>query len=177
VALDGSGSYDPANGPLEYTWTSPFGTASGPTPSMTLSQGTWTIYLGVRNPGGPVAVDSLNITVRDSVPPTLTVQAFPDRLWPATGQMTPVVVAVTIQDLCTPRPFVLLTSITSNDPRINLDQDVSGAAIGTDDRSFALRARRGGAGRAWTVTYTAFEFGGTRTTAQVTIPVGRSRGR
>jgi hypothetical protein len=91
--------------------------------------------------------------------------------------MTPIAVTVSVQDLCSPATFVSLTSISSSDPKVSLAQDVSDAVVGTDDRSFALRARRGGAGRAWTVTYTAFDFRGNHSRAQVTIPIGRPRTR
>jgi hypothetical protein len=177
IALDGGGSFDEGGGPLEYTWTSPYGTTSGRTATMTLPRGLSTVYLSVRNAAGLVAVDSLGVVVRDTVPPSITAQAFPALLWPALGQITPVEVEVSVHDLCTPRPLVLLTSISSSDRRVSLEQDVTGAAIGTDDRSFGLRARRGGAGRAWTVTYTAMDFGGNRTPVQVTIPVARPHGR
>jgi hypothetical protein len=177
IALDGRGSSDPASGPLEYTWSSPFATATGPTATMTLPLGSWTISLSVRNAGGLVSSDSLSVAVNDTVPPVISAQASPESLWPAKGQMTPIAVTVSVQDLCSPATFVSLTSISSSDPKVSLAQDVSDAVVGTDDRSFALRARRGGAGRAWTVTYTAFDFRGNHSRAQVTIPIGRPRTR
>jgi len=48
VALDGSQSYDPDNDPItSYTWTGPFGTVTGPTPTVVLPPGTTQVTLTV----------------------------------------------------------------------------------------------------------------------------------
>ncbi|NYJ05885.1 PKD domain-containing protein [Petropleomorpha daqingensis] len=60
VTLDGSGSTDPDGDQLTYTWTGPFGTATGVTPTVTLPVGTWTITLTVDD---GLAADSDTTTV------------------------------------------------------------------------------------------------------------------
>ena len=56
MTLDAGGSSDPDGDLLEYTWTGPFGTAIGPTPTVTLPLGSWTIDLSVRDASGAVSL-------------------------------------------------------------------------------------------------------------------------
>ena len=51
--------------------------------------------------------------------------------------------------------------------------DIQGAALGTDDRSFQLRAERSakGTGRIYTVTYRATDASGNGKTASATVTV------
>jgi hypothetical protein len=68
-------------------------------------------------------------------------------------------------------------SITCNEPAAG---DIAGAAFGTDDRTFEVRARRsgGGTGRIYTVTYRATDtVTGLSTLASTTIVVAHDQGR
>jgi hypothetical protein len=76
-------------------------------------------------------------------------------------------------------PVVRLVSITSNEPDDdngdgNTVNDIQGAAFGTADFVFQLRAERrgGGTGRIYTVTYEVEDASGNTTTTQalVTVP-------
>jgi hypothetical protein len=62
VTLDGFGSTDPDGDELTYTWTGPFGTATGVTPPVTLPVGTWTITLTVDD-GLESDTDTTTVTV------------------------------------------------------------------------------------------------------------------
>jgi len=67
VTLDGSGSSDPDNDTLTYTWTGPFpeggGTVTGVSPSITLPMGTHIILLSVDDGNGGTASDMVTIVV------------------------------------------------------------------------------------------------------------------
>jgi sialidase-1 len=67
--------------------------------------------------------------------------------------------------ICNPNPTVTLFSITSNDPDDD-QKDIRGAAFGTDDRVFLLRARKADRGkeRIYTITYQATDHSGNTST-------------
>src|SRR6185436_9113568 len=119
------------------------------------------------------------VTVRDTVAPTLLVNAVPDRLQPPDGRLAPVVVGITTGDLCDAEPIVTLESITSNDPKFDPDADVSDASYGTADRVLLLRARRTGGigGRIYTLTYAATDHSGNSAgaTTDVLVPQGQGK--
>jgi len=83
-----------------------------------------------------------------------------------------------------PNPKIELVSIVSNEPDDGLGDgdtpnDIQDAAIGTDDRSFLLRAERSGegSGRVYTVTYRATDSAGnaTNVAAQVNVPLNQGK--
>ena len=106
-------------------------------------------------------------------PPAVTVEVSPSTLWPPNGKMVPVRVSLSVQDDEDSNPLVVLESITCDDG-CDASQDVVGAAYGTDDREFSLRAKRsgGGSGRTYTITSSATNAaGGVATdTAAVVVP-------
>lgn len=108
----------------------------------------------------------------DTTPPTLSVALSPVTIWPPDRKMVTISASIAVSDNIDPHPVVRLVSITANEP-IGAD-DVSGAAIGTDDRQFALRADRSGQlmeGRVYTVTYSATDCSGNTATATATVTV------
>jgi hypothetical protein len=120
----------------------------------------------------------------DTTPPALAVTLAPPRLWPADRRMVTVTATIRVSDESDPAPVVRLVSIVSSEADAGLDKhdkagDVAGALIGTDDRTFQLRAERShrGPGRIYTVTYRATDSAGhTRdATAQVVVPRHRRR--
>jgi sugar lactone lactonase YvrE len=76
VVLDGTASTDPDGDALAFSWSGPFGSASGSTASITLPLGTHTITLSVSD-GLMSAVDTLSVTVQDTVGPHISVVRSP----------------------------------------------------------------------------------------------------
>ena len=104
----------------------------------------------------------------------------PAILWPPNHKFVDVTATLTFQDNCDRSPTVTLVSITSNEPEDKKDPDIQGAAFGTDDRTFSLRAERdtgrGATGRVYTVTYRVADNAGNATvkSAVVTVPTSNS---
>ena len=111
----------------------------------------------------------------DEARPTLAIVASPAGLWRPDGSMWPVNILLRVTDSIHGAPVVRLTSITCDDG-CNA-ADIDGAAFGTDDRDFRLRAGRttGGPGRTYTITYTATESNQLETVATTTVLVPHDR--
>jgi hypothetical protein len=113
----------------------------------------------------------------DTTTPTLTVSMNPTTLWSPNNKAVPVTAAITTSDDYDPEPEIKLESITSSE---TLDgNDIQDAQLGTDDRSFSLVAKRAGnnpAGRSYTVTYSATDASGNKTTASATVTVPHDQG-
>ncbi len=71
VTLDGSGSSDPDGDPLTYAWSWTSGSAEGVYPTVLLPLGTTVVTLTVSD-GKATSTATVNITVRDSIPPVTT---------------------------------------------------------------------------------------------------------
>ncbi|MBZ5500891.1 MAG: HYR domain-containing protein [Acidobacteriia bacterium] len=125
---------------------------------------------------GNSAQGSFLVTVRDTTPPVLHVTLSPQILWPPNKKLIPITAKIQVNDLCDPNPTVTLVSISSNDPDDD-PIDIQGAVLGTDDRTFLLRARRAdkGASRVYTVTYRALDHSGNATTATAIVSVPQDR--
>ncbi|HEX6162846.1 MAG TPA: hypothetical protein VFZ31_05755 [Vicinamibacterales bacterium] len=102
--------------------------------------------------------------VISAAPPSLTVSLSPNVLWPPNNKLA-AIEATIVSDAS-----VELVSIVSSEPGTD---DVAGAAFGTDDRAFQLRATRGGggSGRTYAVTYRATSAAGASTTVTATVVV------
>jgi hypothetical protein len=140
--------------------------------SVSVPLGAHTFTLTVTDPGGLSSSATTHVTVQDTTPPPLTVSLSPNVLWPPNSKLVPITASIQVSDTCDPNPSVVLVSITSNEP--GASSDIQGASIGTDDRSFLLRAERlgAGSGRVYTVTYRAMDASGNMTfsSAQVLVP-------
>ena len=79
VTLDGTGSTDPDDDTLTYTWTGPFveggGTVTGSSPVVTLPEGISLITIVVDDGQAPTVSDTVFVTVRDKTPPMLVLPA------------------------------------------------------------------------------------------------------
>lgn len=114
----------------------------------------------------------------DTAPPTLSVTLSPTTLWPPNNKPVQITATVTAIDDYDPEPEIKLESITANETLA--DGDILDAQLATDDRSFSLAAKRDGnnmAGRIYTVTYSATDASGNKTTASATITVPHDQGK
>jgi hypothetical protein len=189
VTLDGTSSSDPDQDPLTYTWTGPFGTATGPTPIVSLGLGIHTITLTVDDGNGETASDTVQITVEDQTPPTFqSISVDPGSLWPPNHQMILITPTFTVGDNCDPDPVVELELITMNegdetntyDPKFD---ETIGDGNTTDDiqvdidGNIYLRAERSGAGygRIYTLKFKVTDSAGNSSSATVTVTVPHSK--
>jgi hypothetical protein len=122
------------------------------------------------------------VTVQDTTPPEIRLRVDPTRLWPPNHKLVDIAATVSVTDICDPSPTFELTSITSSEPDNGLGdgdtvQDVQGAAFGTADVAFQLRAERSGRGpgRSYSILYTAEDLSGNTTPANVAVDVPHSK--
>ena len=123
----------------------------------------------------------------DTTAPEITMTLSPSILWPANNRLVTVTATIAVSDDRDAAPAVTLLSITSSDDRRGRRwlKDVQGAALGTDDRTFRLRAERSprGSERTYTIVYRATDSAGnaTEVAAEVVVPgrgrSGRGQGR
>jgi M6 family metalloprotease-like protein len=155
------------------------------TPAPNAPLGVHTIAVRARSTTDPDVTTSATIRVRvvDVTPPSLTVSLSPNRLSPPNHKLTPIAATVTATDDYDSNVVVRLVSVTSSEPDEGLGDgdtagDISGAAPGTDDRSFDLRAERSGAGtgRVYTVMYRAVDASGNASEATATVRVPHGAG-
>jgi hypothetical protein len=201
VNLDGRGSTvdgvrmdDPSNpyaADVTYLWEAvdvDFDDETSPTPMGTFPVGLTTValtftYTEPVSLAETVSTDTVDISIGDTTPPTVAGAPDPAVLWPPNHKMHEVDVELVVMDLCDPDPTVLLTSLVSNEPDNgngdgNTINDIQEAEVGTDDRSFLLRAERmgGGSGRIYTATYNATDASGNYTDGVVEILVPHDMG-
>jgi hypothetical protein len=137
-------------------------------------------------PNGPLQSDvfARPVIKTDVTPPRLTVVLSPTTLWPPNHELVPITATITVSDDFDPNPKVELVSIVSNEPDGGLgdgdtSNDIQGAAFGTDDRSFLLRAERSGngSGRIYTVTYRATDASGNSRLVILQVVVPKNQGK
>jgi len=121
----------------------------------------------------------LNATVQaiPSVPPTISLTLSPNSIWPPNNKMVNATATISASSPNGHATTVTLVSIASNEPG---NDDIAGAAVGTDDRTFQVRAQRlgSGSGRIYTVTYRATDtVTGLSTTVTATIVVPHDQGK
>jgi hypothetical protein len=88
-------------------------------------------------------------------------------LWPPNHKLVDITATITVIDACDHAPAVTLVSIVSSEPDDGRGDgrtadDAQGAALGTNDRMFQLRAERSGLtrDRVYQVTYQAMDGSG-----------------
>jgi uncharacterized repeat protein (TIGR01451 family) len=130
--------------------------------------------------------ESTPLQILDVAAPSLTVSASPAILWSPDHKFRNISVTVGVEDNCDSNPTVTLVSVTSNEPATGFlgtgdkGPDIQGATVGTDDRSFAVRAERGtgngSTGRVYTIVYRAADIHGNVSEATTTVFVPTDSG-
>ena len=112
VTLDGSSSFDPNGDDLTYAWSGDLGTASGPTPTFSISDlGTYVVTLVVNDGELLSEPDPVVITVVDTTAPTVAAELVPIKLKKSKGNFR---VEYDCNDTCDTNP-----TITSAVLRVN----------------------------------------------------------
>jgi hypothetical protein len=162
-------------------------TGTGLDASGFFALGTTSVVFTARDGEGHTSTCTTQVTVRDTIAPTLSVLTDPSVLWPANHDLVPVETRFIAQDICDPSVRIELVSVTSSEPDDtagNADgattQDIQDAATGSADSSVLLRAEREGKGpgRVYELRYRAIDAGGNATTAigVVTVPHDQGQG-
>jgi hypothetical protein len=145
--------------------------------------GATTVQFRAVDDSGNQRTCTATVTVQDTHAPTISLALDPTTLWPPNHRLVPITAAVTVTDTCDPGAGFVLTSITSNQPDNDegdgdTPNDVQGAAYGTADTSFLLRAERSPllGSRIYTVVYTASDSSSNGTLATAIVVVPRNQG-
>lgn len=203
VVLDGSGSSDPDGDSLTFLWSATGITISDSTnqrSSAVFPLGPTAVSLTVVDPSGESSTDEVIVIVSDTTPPTLTVVAGPESLWPPNHKLIGISLSVQASDLYDESPSVT-ASVMSNEPddangggdgkttgdiRITASSgevlESSGPAPQLDfdplTSTLSLRAERQarGSGRVYTLTLTATDARGNHATQELHFQVAHDAG-
>ena len=174
---------DPDGDPLIFTWEVKLGedvvhSSTGvDLLDVRLHPGIYQVTLTADDDKGGItsAVGLVEIQA-DTTPPTLSLSLSPDVINANHHKMVAIMAMIEVDDACD--PMVTLLSITSSDPDngtgdADTPNDIQDANVGTDDRSFSVRAERAGNGgdRVYTATYEASDALGNTTEASATVTV------
>lgn len=190
VTLDGTGSEDPDDDPLSYSWSQSFNTGcdtilaslsnpSSATPSFTAPEvgpggATLCFDLEVRDPGPLASTDEVRIHVQNfnDRPACGLAQASPGTLWPPNHKLISVgIVGVTDPDKNA--VTITISGVTQDEPTSGLrNGDTSPDAI-LQGETVLLRAERasGGNGRVYRVSFTADDGNAGICTGSVNVDV------
>lgn len=175
VELDATESTDPEGAELDFTWTGPFGTATGPTPTVAAPLGVHTVLLTVRDPDAEFDTASFTLVVVDTRAPSVDVTLSPSTLT-ASGQLRTISAFVDVQDACGGGTGFVLDSVSTTEP---LAGSVVNAALGSPDTSFEVLAElaAGGAPRTYAVVYEATDSAGNTAIGQAAVRIAPSPGQ
>ena len=148
------------------------GNASG----VVFNKGITTVTYSLANNTSTTSV--FTVTVIDNEPPVITdATASITELWPANHTMRDVTINYNLSDNCTGTTAVI--SVTSNEPETSADKDdLDKDWQILDAHTIRLRAEKNerGTGRIYTVTITATDGAGNKTTRQILIKVPANMG-
>jgi pimeloyl-ACP methyl ester carboxylesterase len=112
VTLDGSGSTSSDGDIDSYTWDWPGGPKVGVSIFTYLPLGTETFTLTVGDKAGKTDTDAVDVTVQDTIAPSLSVTLLPNVLWPPNHEMVKITASIDMFDRCDDGSTVKLVSIT-----------------------------------------------------------------
>jgi hypothetical protein len=160
------GSSDPDGDPLTLVQA-----PAGPYPL-----GVTHVTLTCTDSNGATATCGATVTVLDATPPSLDLAVDRTTLWPPNHKLVPVHVTATSRDDCDEKPSITLASIVSGDPD-PAHEDIQGAAIGTADFDFELRAESEGkeSARTYTICYDSRDNAGNDARQCVMVHVQQAR--
>jgi len=153
---------------------------------VVLPLGSHRVSLRVTDASGAFSTDEISVVVVDTIPPVMSVQPNPRRLWPPDHRKVRVALATEVSDVCDPAPEIALASVTSNEPddapgagdgrTVN---DIQGVTLGAASTDVQLRAERAvsGTGRIYTVTYVATDGSANSRVGQTPVVVPRAWGK
>jgi len=153
---------------------------AGADASGTYPLGATVITFTATDGSGNSATCRSTVTVVDTTPPLVTVDASPNYLWPPNHKMYDVHNNVTVFEACDPSPSLVLEAASSSEPDDtpgggdgNTVDDIQGATIGSADFDLRLRAERmgQGSGRIYSLRYTATDDSGNVGTVTDTVSV------
>ncbi|WP_063891781.1 family 20 glycosylhydrolase [Paenibacillus sp. Soil787] len=175
ITLDATDNF---SGVADTFYTVDGGTEQKGTSVTIIEEGNHTISYWSVDKAGNVETPHTAVVQLDKTAPTLHVVLDKIIFWPANHQMITVSASVYAEDSHSGIESVVLTSIISNESDNGLGDsqtlnDIQGAELGTLDTTFLLRAERSGKGngRIYTLTYTAFDHAGNKTSASSTVTV------
>jgi hypothetical protein len=176
VTLDGSGSTDDGLiSPLTYTWKwGNGGSATGVKPTISLPLGKTTVNLTVFD-GQFSSTDTVDITIQDTTPPTITDSGKPKILWPPNHKYQTVSISdfvSSVKDICDAGvgiKDVKITSVSSDEPENAPalgDGNTLNDIVIKDPQTVDLRAERqgNGNGRVYTINYKVTDASGNTAT-------------
>ena len=182
VTLDGSGSSDPNEDELTYTWRENnvviAGPTNDPTTTVALGVGVHTIELELMDPHGETSTDELIITIEDNTAPTVSCSASPNSLWPPNHKYVNITLSTTIEDACDENSTIELISVTSNEADNGLgDGDTPNDIVIVNNNQLKLRAERSGrgSGRNYTIVFKVTDASGNESMCSTTVTVPHSR--
>lgn len=183
VTLDASGSSDPDDDPLTFTWAEGTDILAGPTTDaqvdVMLPLGSHTVTLTVDDDMGGTDTDDVVVVVVDTTPPSIdSASTSPSMIWPPNHKMVNVSVNAVVTDICDSAPTYQVTAVESDEPENGEgDGDTAPDFEIIGDHSVKLRAERagGGDGRTYTITIVATDASGNTATGQATVVVPHDR--
>jgi len=183
VTLDGSGASDPDGDLLQISWTGPFGTASGASPTETFPLGTSTVGVAVTDGVFPAVSVQTEVTVQDTQPPLLLVAPSPSCLWPPNHSMvlfTLADVGVQASDSCDPAPDVRIVAANSDQTAQSSGSGNTATDVVFGSGAVCVRAERDGSGnadRTYHVIVQATDAAGNVTSRDAIILVPHDQGQ
>ena len=201
VTLDGSGSFDPDEDDLTYSWTlGDEEIATGESPEVVLLYGAHALTLTVSD-GSETDTDEVVVTIVDTTPPVIEVAADPTELWPPNHKYHVIELTVSASDNADPSVALVATAVSSEPDEVkgNGDGKTTGdikvttaegeillssneAPVVTFDPvtgQLELRAERAGSGpgRVYTIAVTATDHVELQTVATATVTVPHDQGK